>query len=195
MRIVIVPGMTVLAAALSLSACGNGGKSADNATAAKVTSGAPVKHQPGSWSNKIEITRFDGGPGIDNAKVKAGLQSIFDAASGMSICITPAIAEKDNPAANMERLAAQGKKCDFTRKVSDGEKLDFAGVCSDASGTKVRVAITGTNAATEQNLVVVSEPIDASGATKGAMEMHVSSHRTGACKPGDTTPPVPGATS
>ena len=181
----------VVGAALLVAACGNKDK---GSAGAATGGGAPVKHQPGSWTNKIEITKLDAGPGVDSSKVKAGLQQVFDAASGNSICITPEVAEKDNPAANIERMAAQGKKCDFSRKVADGERLDFAGICSDANGTKVRIAITGTNGATAQDLTVVSEPVDPTGATRGSMEMHVASHRTGDCKPGDMKAPLPGTT-
>lgn len=182
-------GTMVAVAALLLAGCGGKGGT-DNASAA-ANEGGPVKHQPGSWTNKIEVTKIDAGPGVDTAKIKAGLQQIFDAASTKSVCITPEMAAKGNPAANMERMAAQGKKCDFTRKAMNGEKLDFAGTCSDPNGAKLRVAVTGTNGATGQDLKVVSAPVDASGASQGSMEMRITSRRTGECKPGDLTPQAP----
>ena len=180
--------LALTSAALLLAACGNGDGKGD----AKAASGEPVRHQPGSWSNKIEIVKLDAGPGVDSAKIRGGMQQIFDAASGTSICITPELAAKDNPAANLERLAAQGKKCDFTRKVATGDRIDYAGTCTDPNGSGIRIAITGTNGATAQDLTVTSAPVDPSGATKGSMTMHLTSRRLGDCKPGDVTPALPG---
>lgn len=173
----------VAAAALLVTGCGGKGETAKT--------GAPIKHQPGSWSNKIEITDFDGGPGVDNAAAKQQIQAVLAAASGLSVCVTPELAARDNLSDNIERMAAQGKKCDFTRKTIDGENLDFAGTCSDATGTKVDLAITGTNAATKQDLVVKVTPVG----KPGRMTMHVVGQRNGECKPGDVRPPAPATAS
>ena len=191
--------MLVMTAALGLAACGGGTETTNGSAAAGTgtasTTGAPVKQQPGSWTNKIQIVKLDAGPGVDNDKIKQGMQSMFDAVAGRGVCITPAMVENSSVEKNIEQLAAQGKKCDFTKKVMAGETVDFAGTCTDANGTKVQLAITGTNRATAQDIMVTSAPIDASGATRGSMELKLEARRTGECKPGDITPPMPGAVS
>ena len=180
----------IAATALLVTGCGSKDKGTAGATGTG-TSSAPVRHQPGSWSNKIDITDFDGGPGVDSAAMKGQIQNMFAAASSMSVCITPELAASDNIEANIERMAAQGKKCDFSRKVIDGEKIDFAGTCSDASGTKVDMSFTGTNTATKQDLQIKVTPVG----KPGSMTMHVVGQRNGECKPGDLRPPVPAKTS
>ena len=180
----------VIAAAAALSACGGGKDAGGNAQAA---AGAPVKQQPGSWTNKIEVTKLEVGGGVDTAKMKEGMQTMLDAASAQSLCITPEYAAKFDSRQNMERMAAQGKNCTFDRKVASGEKLDFSGICTDQAGNKMRVSINGTSSATAQDMVVKAEPADAAAPMKVNMEMHIASRRTGECKPGDITPPLPGA--
>ena len=190
----------VMTAALGLAACGGGAETANGSagagtTTASTTPAAPVKQQPGSWTNKIQIVKLDAGPGVDNDKIKQGMQSMFDAVAGRGVCITPAMVQNNSVEKNIEQLAAQGKKCDFSRKIMDGEKVDFAGTCTDANGTKVQLAINGRNTATAQDMTVTSSPIDASGTARGSMELKLEARRTGECKPGDITPPAPGAVS
>lgn len=184
--------MVVMTTALALAACG-GKDAGGNATAA--ASGGPVKQQPGSWTNKIEITKLDVGGGVDTAKMREGMQTMMDAASAKSLCITPEYVAKFDPQANMERMASQGKNCTFDRKQVTGATVDVAGICTDASGNKMRVSVNGTSAATAQDMVVKVSPADAASPMKANMEMRIASRRTGECKPGDITPPMPGAAS
>lgn len=176
-----------MAAALAATACGGGTDSGKVA--------APVKQLPGSWTNKIQIVKLDAGPGVDSTKIKEGMQSMFDAFAGRGVCITEAMVAKNNVEANIRQLAAQGKKCDFSRKIQDGELIDFAGVCSEANGSKVKIAITGTNGPTTQDMVIVSEPVDAGGTARGSMELKMEGRRTGDCKAGDMQMPVAPAAS
>jgi hypothetical protein len=180
MRVVV----GAMGAALMLAGCGGGTE----------TASGPVRHQPGSWSNKVTLVSVQGIPGADNPQAKQALQGMFDMASRVGTCITPELAAVDSPAANAERLAAQGKTCTFDRKIENGTQVDIAGTCTDAAGTKMRVEIAGTNGTTAQTLTATTSPLGADNKPIGSMVIRIESRRTGECKPGDVTPPAPRAT-
>ena len=175
--VVLVMGLGVLAG------CGKG-----------AGSDGPIRHQPGSWSNKVTLVSVEGIPGAENPQARTALQGMFDMASRVGTCITPELAAIDSPAANAERMAAQGKTCTFDRKVESGTNVDIAGTCSDQAGTKMRVEIAGTNSATAQTLTATTSPLGADNKPAGKMVIRIESRRTGECKPGDVTPPLPRAT-
>lgn len=180
--------------ALALAGCGNKDAAGGSAAAAMATGkpAAPVKRQPGIWSTRLEITRLDGGPGVDTTRLREGMQNAMNAAAATGICVTPEAAARDTPAGNIDR-ASPARNCKFDRMVQEGERVDVAGTCQAQSGEKVRVTVTGTSGATAQDLTMSIVPVGASATPQRGMGMRVRSTRTGACKPGDITPPAPPA--
>ncbi len=161
-------------AALSLlSACGT-------------KSDAPVKREPGSWSTKITIAKLEGKGVTPDAK--AGMQQMFDAMSRMSVCVTPEAAAREDIGRNLEGASGAGN-CAFDKRDLNGETISFSGTCGEGTH-KVRLSATGTSGATAQDMTMKVEPLGANGTPEGIMEMHVVTTRSGACKPGDITPPA-----
>lgn len=150
-------------------------------------SDAPTKRQPGSWSSKITIVKLEGKD--VTPQTKAGLQQMFDAMSSMSICVTPEAAAQEDLGRNLEKASGAGHNCQFDKRDLSGEMVSFSGSCGEA-GHKVRLTATGTSGATAQDMTMKVEPLGASGAAEGIMEMHVVTTRSGACKPTDITPPA-----
>ena len=143
----------------------------------------PVKRQPGSWSQKIEIAEFTG-PGITAAQ-KSQMQSLMNLASGMSMCITPDMAAQEDMQKTLASMGGQGN-CTVVSKDISGSKIVFVTECKEP-GKTVRVSGDGTNTGSAQNVKMTVETI---GDTKNASKlvMNVTSSRTGDCKPGDITP-------
>jgi len=161
-------------AALSLlSACGT-------------KSDAPVKREPGSWSSRITIAKLEGKD--VTPQTRAGMQQMFDAMSRMTVCVTPEAAAREDIGRNLEGASGAGN-CTFDKRELNGEAISFSGTCGDATH-KVRMSATGTSGATAQDMTMKVEPLNASGAPEGIMEMHVVTTRSGACKPTDITPPA-----
>jgi hypothetical protein len=156
---------------------------------------APVKRQAGSWSQKIEILKLEGKGATP--ETKAQMQKMFDSMSGMSVCVTPAAAAKEDLGKAMEQMAARGQNCTFDKKDVSGGTIGISALCKQPTGGTVKMTITGTNAATVQDMTMQTEGYDAGGAKQGTMQMHIRSTRSGECKPSDITPPetpaAPGA--
>ena len=162
-------------AALSLlSACG-------------AKSDAPVKREPGSWSTKVEILDL-AGKGV-KPDTRAGLQQYFELMSMNALCLTPEAAAREDIRHDIADTSGTGKDCRFDKRNVAGENVEFSGTCSDGV-KKVRTSAKGTSGATARDLVMTIEPLGADGKPEGIMKMRMSSHRTGACKPGDMTPPA-----
>ncbi len=153
------------------------------------SSSAPVKRQPGSWSQKVEIVRLEGKDAPPQAKTQ--VQAMFDAMSRVSVCVTPEAAAKEDMSKNLENASGSAQNCTFDRKTLSGETVDFAGTCG-AGANKVRIEARGTSGATAQDLTMTVQPLGADGKPNGMMEMHMTASRGGACKPGDITPPAEG---
>jgi predicted small lipoprotein YifL len=167
--------MGVAALALALTACGK--------------SGPPPKRQPGSWSQTTEIKRVEGGNAEQN---RAALTQLFKKMDAVTICVTPEWAEKEDPAANVERLGSGGATCTFDKKSVAGGNLDVAGTCKDATGKGAKIAATGTLTATDQDMNMTVEAFDPYGATQGLMELRIHSVRRGECTATDKVPSDPG---
>ena len=148
---------------------------------------APVKRQPGSWSQKIEILKLEGKGATP--EVKAQMQKMFDSMSAMSVCLTPAAVAKEDMGKAMEQMASRGKDCTFDKKTVNGGSIAISATCKQPTGGTVKMTVNGTTAATSQQMTMQTEGYDANGAKEGTMQMHISSTRNGDCKPGDVTPP------
>lgn len=169
------------AALMMLNGCGGG------AALPGAKPDAPVKRQPGSWSSKVEITRLEG-PGV-KPEQRQQMQQMFDMIGKVSVCVTPKAAAQEDIAGNLEKQAG-GDKCTFDKREVTGETLLISGVCKRGDSS-VRLTAKGKNGATLQDITATVETLDASGKSLGVMEMHMTSQRTGDCKPGDLTPPDP----
>ena len=181
--------MMILAAATMLAACGgNKDAAADGKGGTATVSTAPVKRQPGSWGQTIQITRLEGAGVNDHAK--QAMQQMFDAFGKMTVCVTPEAAAKEDLSANMEKLGAQGADCKVERKSVVGEKLDFAATCNK-NGETMKVAMTGTSGATAQDMTISVEPVN-NKAISG-MTMRVAAKRRGECTSSDIRLPEGGA--
>lgn len=153
---------------------------------------AQVKRQAGSWSQKIEIVKLEGKGATPEAK--AQMQKMFDAMAGLSVCLTPAAAAKEDLGKNMEQMGSQGRNCTFTKRDVTGSTIGFDATCKQADGGTMKLVATGTNAPTDQDVTLTMDGTTASGERQGSMEMRVHSSRSGDCKPGDITPPDTPAT-
>jgi len=147
---------------------------------------ATVKREPGSWSTKITVTKLEG-KGV-TPQTKAGLQQMFDAMGSTSVCVTAEAAAREDMSRYVENSSGAGHNCQFDKRDLSGATIAFSGTCSDGV-RKVRMTARGTSGATAQDLTMTVEPLGANGAAEGVMEMHMVTTRTGACKPGDVTPP------
>jgi hypothetical protein len=151
---------------------------------------APVKRQPGSWSQKVEIVRLDGKSNPPEAR--AQMQKMFDMMSSMSICLTPEAAAKEDVAKEMGKMSSGGSKCTFDKQDLTGQTVALSGTCEAPKGRSLKIQMNGSSTATAQDVTMKMERFTA-GASEGVMEMRVRSSRTGDCKPGDVTPPAKGA--
>lgn len=154
------------------------------------SSSAPVKRQPGSWSQKIEIAEFSG-PGV-TPEQKTQMQQMMNMASGVTICITPELAAAEDVEKNLTNMGGQQAKCTVGKKNISGSVISFTADCKDPSGKTTRVTAEGTTAPTEQNIKMSIESV---GDTKdgGKLVMNIAAKRNGECKPGEMTPPAPAA--
>lgn len=180
MRIAIA-AITAATATLSLAGCG---------------SDAPVKRQPGSWSQKMEVIEFTG-PGITPAQ-KAQMQRMMEMVSKMTVCLTPDTVAREDIEKNLTNLGGAAGNCVVADKQIGGGKVSFTANCNEpgkggATGKRVRMTVAGTNSATEQSFRVTVESTDASS-DGGKLVMNVSGKREGECKPGELTPPPPPTT-
>ena len=153
---------------------------------------AQVKRQPGSWSQKIEILKLEGKGATPETKVQ--MQKMFDAMGGISICVTPAAAAKEDMSKNMEQMGSRGQNCTFGKRDTTGATIGFDATCKQADGGTMKLSAAGTNTATSQDITMTMDGIDASGKPTGTMQMRVIGTRGGDCKPTDVTPPDAPAT-
>jgi len=147
--------------------------------------GPPPKREPGSWSQTMELKRFEG---KDADKAKAALGQMFAAMNAVTICVTPEMAAKEDPTANLEKLGSGGGTCTFDKKSANGGALDIAGTCKDTAGKTAKITATGTLGASDQDINMVVEGFDAYGAREGLMEIRVHSVRKGECTASDARP-------
>lgn len=171
-----------LSASVALSGCGGGGIGGSSAE-------PPVKRQPGSWQNKMQIVRLEG-PDV-KPEMREQMQKMMDMMGSISVCMTPEAIAAEDPSKNLEKQAG-GNNCTFDKKNISGETVEFSGTCTGPQGNKMKMTAKGKNAATETDMTMIIEPLKADGSPEGVMEMRVTAKRTGECKPGDFTPPVPG---
>ena len=106
---------------------------------------AQVKRQAGSWTQKIEIVKLEGNGATPDTKVQ--MQKMFDAMSGLSICLTPAAAAKEDLGKNMEQMGSRGQNCTFGKRDVTGATIGFDAVCKQANGGTMKLSASGTNAA------------------------------------------------
>ena len=149
----------------------------------------PVKRQPGSWSQKIEILEFTG-PGVTPAQ-KGQMQSLMNFASGMSMCVTPEMAAQEDRQKALATLGGQGD-CTVTSNDISGSTIAFVTECKEA-GKTVRVTADGTSSGTAQNIRMTVETV-AGAKDAGKLVMNVVATRNGECKPGDINPTIPATT-
>jgi hypothetical protein len=188
--------MLLLTAASSLMLAGCGDKAKDapgeggNAEAAAVSSPAE-KRQPGSWSQKIEIVKLEG----DDVKPgdKEQMQQMFSMLSGMTICLTPEAAAKEDMEKKLSDMGTRGENCTFDKRAMSGNKIDFSATCQGTDGKVMKMAATGTSGATSQDITMSISAKKADGTDEGEMVMHIQSERKGECGPKDITPPAAGA--
>ena len=147
----------------------------------------PVKRQPGSWSQKIEILKLEGRGATPETKVQ--MQKMFDSMAGTAVCLTPAAATKEDFGKAMEQMASRGQNCSFDKKDVSGGTIHVAATCKQPTGGTVKMTIDGTNSATKQDMTMQTEGYAVGGAKEGTMQMRIVSTRAGDCKPGDITPP------
>lgn len=168
--------IVALAAGIALSGCGKS---------------EPVKRQPGSWSTKIELTKFEGPDAKPGAKEQ--MQAMFNMMGGMSLCLDKDAVEQEDIAKNLQQSAGS-RSCKPERNDFSGTKVDYAATCEE-NGKKVKMTATGTKTATSQDVTLNIQSLDAAGKTESTMEMHVTNTRNGECKATDITPPKPTATA
>lgn len=151
----------------------------------------PVKREPGSWGQRIEIVRLDG-KGLDASarQQMQQMQQMFDMLGKITVCVTPEQAAKEDVARNMEKLGAGGGECKVDRQTISGETVDYAATCKQ-NGETVRLAMTGTSGATRQDMTIKVEPSDQS--VKQGMEMRLVAERRGECTASDIRMPDNGA--
>lgn len=147
--------------------------------------GPPPKRQPGSWAQTTEIKRVEGGNAEQN---RAALTALFKSMDAVTICVTPEWAAKEDPTANIEKMGSGGRTCTFDKKSVAGGNLDVAGTCKDLSGKSAKITATGTIGATDQDMTMTVEAIDAYGTREGLMELRIHSVRKGECTATDRVP-------
>ncbi|NJS15217.1 MAG: DUF3617 family protein [Sphingopyxis sp.] len=170
-------------AALSLSAC------SDNAGGMFGGDSAPVKRQAGSWTTKVEVIKLAG------PEVKAGekeqLQAMMDAVGGVSVCLTPEAAAAEDMIKNLERMGSQGGECTFGDRKISGSTINFDATCKSPDGGSAKMSASGTNDTTSQDFTMTTVATKPDGKPAGELVIRFTGQRTGECKPGDFTPPMP----
>lgn len=174
------------AAALTLGACGDSAKDGGGIFGA---SDAPVKRQPGSWVTKVEVVKLEG-PDIKGGE-KEQLQAMMNMMGNMSICLTPEAIAAEDLGKNLEQMGTQGGQCTFEQRDVTGSSIKFAATCKSGSGGTAKMTATGSNSATAQDFTISTVATKADGKPEGEMVMRITANRTGECKPGDITPPLP----
>ena len=149
--------------------------------------GPPPKRLPGSWSQTMELKRYEG---ADAEKAKAALGQMFAMMGSVSVCVTPEMAAKEDVTANLEKLGGNSGNCTFDKKSVAGGNLELAGTCKDPSGKVAKISATGTISASDQDIDMTVEGFDAAGTKQGLMEMRVHSVRNGECTAKDKKAPA-----
>ncbi len=146
---------------------------------------APVKRQPGSWSQKMEVVEFSG-PGV-TPEQKTQMQQMMSMVSQMTVCLTPEAVAREDIEKNLTNLGGMAGNCTVSDKTVGGGTVKFTANCKD-KGREVRMTVDGTNGATAQKfrVSVLSAGANSDG---GKLVMDVSGKREGECKPGELTPP------
>ena len=117
------------------------------------------------------------------------MQGLLDATAGVSLCLTPEAAAKEDILKNVESSNGAGEHCTFEKHSVAGEHLELAGSCTTGPA-KLRLTASGTSGATAQDIVMRTEQLGPTGTSVGVMELRLKSIRKGECKPGDITPPA-----
>lgn len=165
----------VAACALLLSGCG------------KPAPQAPIKRQPGSWTQKVDLLKLEG-KGAD-PKAKATMQQMFNSLSRISLCVTPDAAAREDITADFAN-AGGGMNCTFDKHSVSGEAIEASGTCSGGP-EPARISVKGTSGATAQDIMIAIEALDPKAPGAGGMVMHVTTRRMGACTAHDLKPPAP----
>jgi hypothetical protein len=170
-KIVIAAG----AAALVLTSCAN--------------PGPPPKQQPGSWTTKIDILSMEG---KDADKARAGMEQMFKMMGAMSVCVTPELAAKDDPATSVEKLGGGANgQCTWEKKDVSSAGVHLVGTCRDG-GRTVKITSDGTLTATDRDITTTIEGYDANGTKEGSMKTRTHATRNGECTAKDMTAPAMG---
>jgi len=148
-----------------------------------------IKRESGSWTQKVQILRLEGKGATP--QVKAQMQAMFDAMAGVSMCLTPEAAAREDLADAMKQIGTRGQNCTIQKHDDRGSSIGLDAVCPQPGGGTVKLSVSGTNATGDRNLVMKSEGFTTKGVSQGVMEMRVHSTRSGPCKAGDITPPAP----
>lgn len=171
-----------MAATLMLAGCGGKGGS-----------DAAVKRQPGSWQQTIEIVKLEG-PDVKPGD-KEKMQQMFSMMGGVTTCLTPEAAAKEDSVAEMTKSGPAGTDCTVDKRDISGGKVDFALTCTSKQGDVMKMSGQGTVGATQQDMTVTQSMTKAGGAAAGEMVLHVTGTRKGECTAQDVMPPPEPAAS
>lgn len=149
--------------------------------------GPPPKRQPGSWSQKVELKKFEG---KDADKARPMLEQQIAMANSVSLCVTPEVAAAEDLMKNFEKAGGPGGNCTFEKKSVTSAGVDVAGTCKSANGKTTKLKASGTLSTTSQDLTMTVEGFEANGTREGLMEMRTVSTRNGDCKPTDIKVPA-----
>lgn len=179
------------AALLALAGCGDKAADEGGTAGAIADTGKPVQRQPGSWSTKMEIIKLEG------PDIKAGerdqMQAMMNMMGSVSICLTPEAVAREDITKNLEGMSNQGGECQFDKKDIRGNRVSFAATCKTKDGGGAKITAEGKNDATSQDITISTRGTKPDGSAAGEMVMRITGTRTGECKPGDITPPMPGS--
>lgn len=173
-------------ALLPLAACGDGAKDGGGLLGGN---DKPVARQPGSWNTKIEVVKLEG-PDIKGGE-KEQLQAMMNMMGNMSICLTPEAVAAEDISKNLEQMGSGGGECTFDKKDTSGSTINFSATCKSGNGGTAKMSASGSNSATKQDFTITTVATKADGKPEGEMVMRITATRTGECKPGDITPPMP----
>ncbi len=186
--------MLAIVSSLALAACGD--KAAKDGESGKAASNEPAeKPQPGSWTQKIEVTEMTG-PNV-SADAKDKMNAVFATLSGQTVCMTPELAAQQDMSKNMSEMASQGGNCTFERQIASGKNVDFAATCKGPMGD-MKIEGKGTSGAAAQDMTLTITGLNPDGSVRGKMTWHVTGERKGECGPNDIAlppPPAPAAKS